>query len=875
LRRTLAQIHPEWTCIATVPGRGYRFVAPLRVRGCADDAVLSDAIRGMTGKSPAIPALIGREEAMNEIVGALAETRLLTIVGPPGVGKTSMVIAAARQVGNRLKDGVCFVDLAAIDDSQLVTPAIAFALGLDRNVANTLAQLVEILRDRELLLILDNCEHVLSAAATIADHLNHALQRLLVVTTSREPLRCRRESVYRLSPLRYPPPGSELDPAAAITFSAIELLVRRAEVHGYRFDDADAPSLMAISRHLDGIALAIELAAPRLSENGAAVLADLLENAFDTFVSQGNAATPRHMTLKATLDWSYGLLTEPEGCLLRHLSVYGGTFTLNDVIGVCNHLGSAEDITVWLESLAIRSLLSAGHHNGHRFYRLLDSTRSFASQRLRGSGEDQAAMASYARYLLTLFEKAEIEWNWRTREDWIALYGRYGNDLRRAIDWSFGKGKDSELGVRLTVVGIPLWHEFSSIVEIRSRLEVALSADGGLSACDQLLESKLLAARAISLCHSRKLKAAEDVLRNGMRLSNALGNAEYHIRMALNLSGVQFFSGRGREALTTLSQLRKDIDAASLNSAAPDIRWHELMVHSCCGDLRRAHRNLSELADERTSVTNRSQLSRFAIDRFVAIRTFLALPAWSIGQHRRALDLAEEAAKAAATLDRHVSHAYTLCLAAIPVALLSGLYDVAQRQLAILFNILASSQNEFWPAFGRFYKAMIDATCGDSWGLTEMRAALDENISGDCLIHAPMNLAMLADVGLINGQLDVARRAIAEAIDYAGLTGERWCEAELRRIQGLVHWQEGDTRCAERLLQEAIQLARRSGALSFELRAATSFAEIKLQTGRDDGALAQLAAVFRSFDSSFHSADLVAARTLLESYPVRGSNPGS
>lgn len=312
LRRALAQIHPELTCIATVPGRGYRFVAPLRVLGCADDTVLSDAIRGITGKLPATPALIGREEAMDEIVGALAETRLLTIVGPPGVGKTSMAIAAAREVGDRLKDGVCFVDLAAIDDPQLVTPAIAFALGLNRNVANTLAQLVEMLRDRNLLLILDNCEHVLSATATVADHLNHALQSLLVVTTSREPLRCRRESVYRLSPLRYPPSGSELDPAAAITFSAIELLVRRAEMHGYRFDDADAPSLLAISRHLDGIALAIELAAPRLSENGAAVLADLLENAFDTFVSQGNAATPRHMTLKATLDWSYGLLQDPK-----------------------------------------------------------------------------------------------------------------------------------------------------------------------------------------------------------------------------------------------------------------------------------------------------------------------------------------------------------------------------------------------------------------------------------------------------------------------------------------------------------------------------------------------------------------------------------
>lgn len=373
----------------------------------------------------------------------------------------------------------------------------------------------------------------------------------------------------------------------------------------------------------------------------------------------------------------------------------------------------------------------------------------------------------------------------------------------------------------------------------------------------------------------QEIEAAEDVLRNGMRLTNALGNAEYHIRMALILSGVQFFSGRGREALTTLSQLRKDIDAASLSSAAPDIRWHELMVHSCCGDIRRAHRNLSRLADEHTSITNRSQISRFAMDRFVAIRTYLVWPAWSIGQHRRAFDLSEEAVKAAATLDHHISHAYTLCLAGIPVSLLSGFYDVAQQQLGVLFNVLDLSQNEFWQTFGRFYQAIIDAARGDSRSLAEMRAALDENIDRHYLIHAPMNLAMLADVALVNDQPDVARRAIAEAIEYAGLTCERWCDVELRRIQGLVHWQEGDTRCAERLLQDAIQLARRSGALSFELRAATSFAKIKLLTGCDDGALTQLAAVLRKFDSSFQSADLVAARTLLELDPVRGSNPVS
>src|SRR5262249_46842236 len=212
---------------------GYRFVAPLRVLGPADEAALPDAVRGTTGELPVISALIGRGEAMAELTGALAETRLLTIVGPPGVGKTSIAIATARQVSERLKDGVCFVDLAAIEDPRLVAPAIAFALGLDSNIANIPRGLVETLRDRDLLLMLDNCEHVLNAVAMVADHLTHALPRLLILATSREPLRSRWESVYRLAPLRCPTEGSEAETAAAMNFPAVELLVHRAEAHGY------------------------------------------------------------------------------------------------------------------------------------------------------------------------------------------------------------------------------------------------------------------------------------------------------------------------------------------------------------------------------------------------------------------------------------------------------------------------------------------------------------------------------------------------------------------------------------------------------------------------------------------------------------------
>lgn len=862
LRRALAQVEPEFTCIATVPGRGYRFVAPLRVLGGADEVALSEAVRGITGELPGITALIGRDEAVAQIVGALAETRLLTIVGPPGVGKTSVGIAAAGQMGERLKDGVSFVDLAAIDSPQLVEPAIAVACGLDSNLVNVLAGLVERLRDRELLLVLDNCDHVLSAAATVADHLNYALPKLLVVTTSREPLRCRWESVYRLAPLRSPPAGSEMDAATAITFSAVELLVRRAATHGYQLDDADVPCLAAIGRRLDGIALALELAAPRLATDGPAKLADQLENAFDGFVLQGNAGTPRHMTLMAMLDWSYRLLPAREASLLRHLSVYSGTFALNDVVGVCGYLGSIEDVGAWLESLAARSLLSVSYHTGRRYYRLLDSTRSFGSEHLRTEGEQQAAMASYAGYLLALFEQAEDEWKRLTRKDWIARYGNWGNDLRRAIDWSFGSGENVELGVRLTVAGTILWQELSSFVEHQSRITTALDGTERLPTCDRTLKLKLLAAQAVNLCQTGNLVRVVGILQDGIGLAEELGDVEYRVRMLALLGGVHFFSGRYSEALSTLSESRTILEMAGESSAIPDIQWHELMNRFCLGEIRYAYQGLAESAREHATIAHRSQASRFVIDRFVAIRTFLSLAAWTIGEPRRGLDAAQEAVDAAETLNHAVSHAFVLGLAAIPVSLLCGFLDVAQKHVTALFDYLTLHQDDIWPPFARFYQAIIDARQGDSDGLGRMRGAIDELVTSNYLIHLPLRLAMLADVALSYDRLDIARASIVEALEHLERNGERWCRAELLRLQGMVRWREGDVQEAERLLQEAVQNSRQSGALSFELRAATSLAELELQTGRDDG-LAQLGVIFRQFDDSFHSADIVAARTLL------------
>ncbi len=757
LRRALPS-QPELTYIATVPGRGYRFVAPLRIKGPSAEATLPDAVKGSTGELPAIPALIGREEVSAEIIAALAETRLLTIVGPAGVGKTSIAIATADQAAERVKNGVCFIDLATVEDPQLVAPAIAIAVGLDSNLVNVLAGLVQALRNRDMLLVLDNCEHVLSAAAAVADHLNHALPELLVVATSREPLRCRWESVYRLAPLHCPSEGNEADTAAAMSFPAVELLVRRAGVHGYRLNKADLPVLAAISRRLDGIALAIELAAPRLSIDGPAALLGLLEHSFEPLASQGGAPQARHTTLMATLDWSYRLLPAREARLMRHLSVFGGKFVLEDVVGVCGGLAAAEDIATWLESVAAKSLLFVSYDNGRRRYRLLDSTRNFASERLRASGEKQAAMAGYARYLLALFEAAEDDWSWRTREDWTTRYGHWANDLRRAIDWAFTIGEDVELGVRLTAAAVTFWNEFSSVAECRMRVKTALDATERLPSCDLILKLKLVAAHAINGCFSSSLGAEiEATLREGQRMADQLGNVEYRLRTTLGLIGVQAFSGRHCDVLSTVAELRRVIETTGERTAAPDADRHEFTTRFYCGELERGHAGLKTLAREHATIANRSRTSRFQLDRFIAIRNYLAVTTWVIGDHRGALAVARDAVEAGAALDHAVSYTHSLSMAAVPVSLWCGFLDLAQEQVTKLVEKLSLRQIDTWPPSARFYQAAIDAARGDANAVERMRGAIDELAACNLRTHFPIRLAMLAEMALTHDRLALAR----------------------------------------------------------------------------------------------------------------------
>src|SRR5438477_3730505 len=312
LRRALGDGQGGHRYVATVPGRGYNFIAPVHheepARPALPPAVGSASVHNLP---LAMTRMIGREEAVATLVSRLSRQRLVTVVGPGGIGKTTVALAVAERMIADYEDGVWLVDLAPLSDPRLVPSAVATVLGLEVRTDNLLPGLIAALRDRRMLLLLDNCEHVIDAAASLAAAVLTGVPRVNILATSREPLRVAGEREHRLGPLGSPPTSSGLTAAEAAAFPAVQRFVERCTVilEDFALTDANAPPVVEICRRLDGLPLAIEFAAPRVEVLGVEGLAAGLDHSLPLLRARRRTAMPRHQTMRAVVDWSYGLLS--------------------------------------------------------------------------------------------------------------------------------------------------------------------------------------------------------------------------------------------------------------------------------------------------------------------------------------------------------------------------------------------------------------------------------------------------------------------------------------------------------------------------------------------------------------------------------------
>jgi predicted ATPase/DNA-binding winged helix-turn-helix (wHTH) protein len=412
LRKILGDGQSGVRYVTNVAGRGYCFVAPIG-RFAATPTLAEGCVADRTAKLPArLLRMVGRDETVQAVCEQLLGQRFVTIVGPGGIGKTTVAVSVAHAKISEFGGAIHFVDLGALDEPSLVAGAIASTLGLPVNSDSPSQDLLSFVRDQRMLLVLDNCEHVIETAAPLAESIFNEAPQVHILATSRESLRVEGEQVYRLPPLRCPPEAAVgLTAAEVMSFPAVRLFVERVIASGVPFvlSDADAPIVAELCRRLDGIALALELAASRVAALGVRGTAALLDSQFGLLWHGRRTALPRHQTLGATLDWSHNLLSDFERVVLRRLAVFVGTFSLRaaQMVAVGNLVDCGQVVEA-LASLVAKSLAATEIGATSARYRLLNTARTYALGKLIRSGEAAAVGLRYATYYRERFDRTDL-----------------------------------------------------------------------------------------------------------------------------------------------------------------------------------------------------------------------------------------------------------------------------------------------------------------------------------------------------------------------------------------------------------------------------------------------------------------------------------
>jgi predicted ATPase/DNA-binding winged helix-turn-helix (wHTH) protein len=867
----------ERELIHTVAGRGYQFTGEVRILSASPDERAGAGVAATEPKSAVPPTnlpesvseLIGRDAELHEILSLAAAHRLVTLTGAGGIGKTRLALAAARRLLPELADGVWVAELAPLADPDLVPVTVAAAAGIELAAgAVSPERVANALSGKELLLVLDNCEHVIDAAAMMAETLLRANPAAHVVATSREPLKVEGEWVYPVPPLAVPAEDAG-DQGDLLRYGAGRLFVERARAADPHFapDRRLMALIAAICRRLDGIPLAIELAAARTPALGIEALAARLDDRFRLLTGGRRTALPRHQTLRATLDWSYELLAEPERVVLRRLAVFAGVFSLEAASAV---VASAEvtpsEVVDGLSNLVAKSLVSAEVDGTIARYRLLDTTRAYALEKLAQGGELDAIARRHAEFYRHLLERAETEWETRPAAEWLAEYGWRRDNLRAALDWAFSPAGDASVGVALTAAAVPLWMHLSLLEECRGRVAQALAAVECRAGRDARREMKLYAALGASLIYTRGATAPETgaAWTKALEIAESLADAEYQLRSLWGLWAFHSASGRHRVALA-LAQRFHELAASRADPNDRLVGEHMIGVSQhYLGDQPSARRHLERVLADYAAPERRSHFIRFQLDPGVTARVLLAWILWVRGFPDQAMRAAESSIAEARATNHPLTLCYALSQAACAIALLVGDLAAAEHYVALLLDRSARHALARWHAFGLCHQGVLAIKRGDiKTGLRLLRTGLDER--GEARFAVLRFIAVLmAEAFGRAGQLSEGLAVVEEAIDRSE---ERWLAAGLLRSKGeflLLQGTPGAAATAEDHFRQALGWARRQGALSWELRAAMSLARLLRDQGRPADAMALLQPVFDRFTEGFDTADLKAAKALLD-----------
>ena len=869
--------------IRTISGRGYQFTG--EIHAVPVDADAHADVTDARAAAPSVPLpgeyastnlpaplseLIGRDDVLAEIQNLVSAHRLVALTGSGGIGKTRLVVAASRAMLSHFAHGVWFADFSPLGDAAIVPAKVMTAVGLKLGSGQVSAQRVaQALADRQLLLVLDTCEHLIAAVAELAEAVLRACEGVRLLVTSREPLQVEGEWIYPVPPLCVPKEGIESEDEL-LRSGAGKLFLQRARAANPRLvlDRRAVAGVVAICRRVDGIPLAIEMAAARTSMLRPDEIAARLDDRFQLLIGRRRTALPRHQTLRATLDWSYDLLTEAERVVLQRLAIFAGAFSLNAAGLVAAQL---PEIAPWqviecVSVLVSKSLVVAEAGEDSMRFRLLDTTRAYALEKLDESGDRERLLRRHAEYYMDLFDQAEAEWRTRTTAEWLREYEPEIDNLRSALDWAFSADGDASLGVALTTAALPLWLHLSLLEECRGRIQQALAAKAELG---PRREMKLNAALGSTLSYTRSVTDPEvrEAWARALELAEYLGDIDYQLRTLLGVWGSHICGGGRRLALELAERFRS---LAADRSHPSDRMVGERMiaeVEYLAGNLVNARCHIERMLTG-YSVSNRwSDIIRFQVDQPSRARAFLARTLWLLGFPDQAMPSAKRGVEDAQSINHPLSLCYALALAACPVALLVGDVDEAEHYVAMLLGCSRRHALPLWEGWGYFYQGVLLIKCGN---FADGARLLHRGLSAlGTARFAVRFIAFLGDAVLALGRAGQIAEGLAEvdaAVAQFGETEEKWLITDLLRSKGeLLVLQGGPAAAAlaETLFLQALEGARRTGALSWELRAAMSLARLKRMQCCPNEALPMLQPVYDRFAEGFGSPDVIAARQLL------------
>src|SRR5215813_13423791 len=703
--------------LKTVSGRGYRLLGDwtIRHRGSREPLPIQmrpNLVQPVGSNLPATTSeLIGRSADLQHLRDLLSAYRVVTLTGPGGIGKSRLALEFARSLLPNFERDAWLVELASLSNPDLVPSSVVEALGLklggDEISSDPVARAIG---ERRLLLLLDNCEHVIDAVAGLTETLASQCPRMSVLTTSREALRIEGEYIYAVPPLQVPP-SQENNPDNVLAYSAVQLFVGRTRALDYNFTPSGEhlAIIAAICRHLDGIPLAIEFAAARAATLGVHEVASRLSDRFELLTSGHRTAPPRHQTLRAALDLSYELLPEPERRLLRRLAVFPAGFTLEAATAVVSDLGSAPSTIVeGVASLVAKSLATfdGSAHAGR--WRLLETIRAYALEKLAESGEAEQSARRQAEFLRDLLGGAPSLGQPEVTTQDMARCVRELDNVRAALDWSFSGNGDTAIGAVLTAACGPVWLHLSLMAECRERCERALRCLEPGSDVDFRIRMRLELALGLALSYlTGSVDRAWASLSEAFNFAERLNDVDMQLRALWGMWSYRL--NRGEQRATR--HLAERFSGIAHRAGNPDdVLVGDRLLGTTMhyeGRQREARRYLERFLDLYVAQGNERHMMWVQLDQRLMARCYLARTLLLQGLADEAKRHARVALEDAQALGNALLLCFYLTEVAIPIAVMTGDHDGAARSVSALIELSTKQSVTFWTSYGPCLQAVL------------------------------------------------------------------------------------------------------------------------------------------------------------------------